>query len=176
MEKKTSAWGQVSGWMDHCFFNFFVLVAWLCSSCFECVLSLPWNCRWHQSAGRTSLIRVEWEWSSGIFQAHSNVQSGAMCSMSRLQPAQTPEMGCLHSKMNNSLTFLLLLMFLVPLFPISCWLLKVCWEGNLIIKPWRQTLSSVPPQNATFPRANQQTVGEFHHSQGAVQPLPAASL
>lgn len=77
---------------------FFVLVAWLCSSCFECVISLPWNCRLHQSAGRTSLIRVEWEWSSGIFQAHSNVQSGATCSMYRLQPAQTPEMGCCHSK------------------------------------------------------------------------------
>lgn len=121
--------------MDHCFFHlhFFILVAWLCSSCFECVLSLPRNCRLLQSAGRTSLIRVEWEWSSGIFQAHSNVQSGATCSMSRLQPAQTPEMGGLHLKMNNSLTFMLLLMLLVPLVPISCWLLQVFGKGTLLL-------------------------------------------
>lgn len=81
--------------------------------------------------------------------------------------------------MNSSLLLFffvfVLLLLLVPLFPISCWLLNICWEGNLVIKPYRQTLSSLPPLNAAFPQATRQTEGEFHHSQGAVQPH-AASL
>ncbi len=129
-------WGEWTTFFYLSFFLFFVLVAWLCSSCFECVFSFPWNCRLHHSVGRTSLIRVEWECISGIFLAHSNLQSGATCSTCLIYSQHKP------LRWDDStqewtiflLFLLLLLMLLVPLFPMSCWLFQVCWEGNLVIR------------------------------------------
>lgn len=136
----------VNGPLFNFFFIFLFHVAWLCSSCFECVcspsLELQIHCR------KDFLIRVKWEWRSGIFQARIIFLIGCYMLHVSHKASQHKTLRWETSPLKTEQFFTFFLFVFCCCFchchpfPVSCWLLNVCWEGNLVIKHLRQTLSS----------------------------------
>lgn len=116
-------------------------VALVLSGCALPPFKLQIHCR------KDFLIWVEWERRSGIFQARISLLIGCYVLHVSHKASQHKTLRWETSPLKTEQFFTFFLLFFCCFchchpFPVSCWLLNVCWEGNLVIKHLRQTLSS----------------------------------